>query len=135
MLRFVTSQPLGHWLAHIALAISFFALAHTAKNYYLFVEVMEPRVEALAPFTADKTAEAISLQLPQSAQGDSARALAQGQASEIRLLHDAWLTQTRAQGNGLRFQLVAWALVWVTALGLVILQSRSRARAAPDQAT
>jgi hypothetical protein len=132
MLRFVPSQSTGHWLAHIALAISFFALAHTASNYYLFVKVIEPSVEALAPVTADKTAEAISLQLPQSARGDSARALAQGQASEMRLLQDAWLTQTRAQGSGLQFQLLAWALVWITSLGLVIVQNRSRARAAPE---
>ena len=130
MFRFATPQFIGDLLAHVVVALSFMALSYTAKNYYVFVEVVQPSVEALAPVSAGKLAEAISLHLPSSEQGNYARALVQAQVSESRILHEAWLSQTKAQVTSLRIQLVAWTTVWLVSLGLVILQIRRRASAA-----
>jgi len=129
MVRARIPPMLKLWLAHIMFAMSLLALGYAAKSYVLLVEVLEPNVEALAPVTAEKIAEAISLQLPASEQGESARTLLHGQVGELRTLHETWLALTKSQVIYARIQLIASALVCAVSLGLLAVLHLGKANA------
>lgn len=114
-------------ITHVALGLSLLMLVHTAKSYLGLTNIILPTIETASPVTANKTAEVISLQLPNSEHGESARRLVQSQTNEIHMLHQSWLAHTQLQLLDARYQLIGWTLLSALSLGLTVaLHVRSR---------
>ena len=119
-LRRLAVTKLAPLIAHLLFGLCVVALGYSAKNYFGLTMVVVPTIEAIGPVAVDKTTQAISLQLPASRPGESARRLAHGQARELRLLHESWLTFTQIHVLYARNQLIAWSLMSALSLVLVI---------------
>jgi hypothetical protein len=115
-------------IIHFSLAVSIVALGYSAMTYFWLSRVEIPVIEQLYPQGANRIADIISLQLPDTKRGNSAKALAHNQAFGAHVAHKTWLDLTRTHANYARNELIIWVFLTALLLALTFVVHRDRRR-------